>query len=122
LKHILDHTNGNVTESAKQTFAGYAQQLPFASEGLDVSKALNEKNGGITYLHEMTKNLVDPAGAQYIQRLTDKYKREPDKHNFIKGELQSIESGIPGLSKNVPAYRPDNRTEAEKALGYAPLK
>jgi hypothetical protein len=80
---------------------GLTEEVPFVREQLEIGKLLNPYERG-PWLGYQAKSFIIPQGVQWIADHTDTdtqgntIKRKPE------GALQYLESGIPGLRKNVP--------------------
>lgn len=81
---------------------GLSEEVPFAREMFGELPKLFRPHERQQFLNEMTKSFVVPQGVDWTARQLDKdatgevVKRKP------KTLLQTVETGIPGLRKNVP--------------------
>ena len=83
---------------------GLTEEVPFIREMAEVTKAFNPQERG-AFTGELAKSIIIPQGVQWLAQQMDK-NAEGQKVNRKPGTaLQHIETGIPGLRKNVPINR-----------------
>lgn len=108
-----DEETQGVTLALIASAIGLVEEVPFVRETANVSKLLDPATRG-DFLSDIGKNILvpqlssqtaayldKPPGASRIPLMADPIKRKPE------GLWQTIETGIPGLRKNVPEAAPD---------------
>ena len=96
-----DKNTQGLSHGAMAAAVGLADATPFVREMTEISKLMNPYERD-QWLAEMAKSMVVPQGVQSLADWLDKN----DKGETVKRKpttiTQGIESGIPGLRKNVP--------------------
>ena len=83
---------------------GLTSEVPFLSEMGDITKAYNPRERG-AFAGELAKSLAIPQGVQWLAGQTDKDAEGNTTKRAPETILQHVETGIPGLRKNVPEKR-----------------
>lgn len=112
------HQEGNISAATLATAAGLAKGIPLANEANNLLDILNSKNDHKlnTFIAKTAKGEIEPAAIDQLAQAIDTrngsdftinpdnmVEREADrKHGLVKETKQELESGIPGLRKNIP--------------------
>lgn len=108
-RQLLDkyrHKDDRIPTATMATLAGLTYKVPQAEEIkrlVGLTENVTSMKEWEKFSAETLKGEVEPAGIQQLAKLIDPKQRQPDrKKGFIKYVGQTLETGIPGLSKNVP--------------------
>lgn len=99
--HKKDATTQGIPAGILAGGLGLAEEVPFVNDTLELTKAFSPTERG-QFVNEYTKSLLVPQLSQWLANQGDKdaegnlIKRDP------KTLLQTLETGIPGLRKDVP--------------------
>lgn len=101
--HKRDSERQGITAGLLAGGLGMTEEVPFVNDTLQLTKMFNPYERG-QFFGEYAKSLVVPQLLQFIANETDK----DSQGNVIKrkpqGMWQNIESGIPGLRKNITGH------------------
>lgn len=112
------HQEGNISAATLATASGLAKGVPLANEANNLLDILNSKNDHKlnTFIAKTVKGEIEPGVINQLAQAMDTKNGSPitlnpenmvqraadKKHGLIKETKQELESGLPGLRKNVP--------------------
>lgn len=117
-RRVMDanrHKSDNIQAAALATASGMAGDIPLANGAKQIFDAIGSTHKFNTFVGGQIKGEFEPAAMQQLAAITDtkdhsaftfdtknQVQRKPDnKHGFIKYTKENLETGIPGLRKNV---------------------
>lgn len=95
-----DEQPQGLSEGAMAAALGVTKEVPFIREMTELSKMFDPHSRG-AFTGELAKSLVVPQGIQYLANKLDQSDGETVKRD-PQSIVEHIETGIPGLRKNVP--------------------
>jgi len=127
MRNIKDKvtTKGGDFPMAKAIIEGSAtlgSEVPLFQQPMELGKLLNDKDRP-KFLGSMAINTVDPGILQYISKIERGYNtwtEQTARPAAPEGILQSIESGIPGLTEQVPNKTATQKTPTSKNIHSRP--